>query len=160
MQGLNNALASQAKFGPTILRVLIGLYLLWHGIDKFQTGISNVEGFFSSQGVPLAALTAPLTAVAEIVIGIALIIGLGTRLAAFAGFLILVGALIFVHWSPVADGGIIRGSERDMMYIAGLACLTLLGGGALSADQMLKQDDTLIDVRSTKVASNAPAEYT
>ncbi len=47
---------------PLVLRVVLGGLFVSHGIDKFDTGISMVEGAFRSWGVPAPALTAPLTA--------------------------------------------------------------------------------------------------
>ena len=55
---------------PLVLRVMLGGLLLWHGIDKFDAGISMVKDMFTMWGVPARGLTAPLTAVVEIVAGI------------------------------------------------------------------------------------------
>lgn len=143
MQSLNAALARQASLAPIILRVVLGALFLIHGIDKFDTGLTNVEGFFDSEGVPLAGLTAPLVAVAEIVIGIALIVGIGTRIAAAVGIAILAGALVFVKLPTVLGS-----SELDLAYIAGLTAVLLLGPGRLSVDEAIDVDRTVIDLRN------------
>jgi len=44
MHSFNTALGRLASFAPTILRIAIGVLFVYHGIDKFDTGISNVEG--------------------------------------------------------------------------------------------------------------------
>lgn len=54
---------------PLVLRVVIGGLFIWHGIDKFDVGISMIEDMFRMWGVPVPGLTAPLTAVVEIVAG-------------------------------------------------------------------------------------------
>jgi hypothetical protein len=69
---------------PLVLRVVIGALFVWHGIDKFDAGLTMVEGMFRTWGVPAPGFTAPLTAVLEIIAGAALIVGLLTRLAAIA----------------------------------------------------------------------------
>lgn len=143
MQSLNAYLARQASWAPLVLRLVLGALLLYHGIDKFDTGISNVEGFFASNDVPAAGLAAPLVAVVEIVVGLALIVGLGTRIAAAVQIVILLGALAFVKLPAILGAG-----ELDLAYIAGLAALMLLGPGRFSVDEILAADQTQIDLRS------------
>lgn len=142
MQSVNATLARQAFLAPLILRLILGALLLYHGIDKFDAGISNVEGFFASNDVPAAGLTAPLVAVIEIVVGLALLLGIGTRIAAAVQILVLIGALAFVKLPTVLNGG-----ELDLAYIAGLAAIVLLGPGRLSVDEAMGADETVIDLR-------------
>jgi len=144
MRSFNMALGRLASFGPLITRIIIGALFFWHGIDKFRTGLSNVEGFFASSGVPLAGFTAPLTAVLEIALGAALILGLFTRLSALILSGVMVGAIIWVKGTTVLGG-----NELDLVYLAGLLSLVLVGPGALSADEVLDQDMTVIDLRSS-----------
>lgn len=151
MHSLNSNLGRLASFAPTILRVVLGVLFLYHGIDKFDTGISNVEGAFDGWGVPLPGLTAPLTAILEIVFGIALIVGAWTRLAAAVLSVVMIGALIFVK----LEGDVLGGSETDFAYLAGLVSLMLLGPGRLSVDEAMKLDDTVIDLRSAREVVSA-----
>jgi len=146
MHSLNTSLGRLASFAPTILRVVLGVLFLYHGIDKFDTGLSNVEGAFDGGGVPLPGLTAPLTAIIEIVAGIALIVGAYTRLAATVLSVVMVGALIFVK----LEGDFLGGSEIDFLYLGGLVALMLLGPGRLSVDEAMKLDDTVIDLRGAR----------
>lgn len=148
MQSLSSSLNRFRFVGPIVLRVSLGIIFLWHGIDKFDAGISNVEGAFDSWGVPLPALAAPFTAIVEIVAGVALIIGLGTRLAAALLGLIMIGAVIFVK----AELGLISsepmpGTELDLALLAGLVTLFVAGPGRFSADEMigLEPSETGVD---------------
>jgi putative oxidoreductase len=123
---------------PLVLRVIVGGIFLWHGIDKFDTGISMIEDMFTMWGVPAPGLTAPLTAVAEIVAGVMLIVGLGTRLAAMALSVVAIGALIYVK----QDLGIIStepmpGAELDLALLGGLIAVIVLGPGRLSLDDQV-----------------------
>ena len=147
MQALNAALARQASLAPIILRLVLGALLLYHGIDKFDTGLTNVEGFFASNDVPAPGLTAPLVAVVEIVVGLALILGIGTRIAAAVQIVILIGAMIFVKLPDILGS-----SELDLAYIAGLAAVVLLGPGRFSIDEAMNADETVIDLRSRNEA--------
>lgn len=144
MKSINSALGRFAAFGPFVIRVVLGVLFVLHGIDKFRTGLGNVSDFFASEGVPLSSVTAPVTAIAEVALGAALVLGLFTRLAAAGLAVIMLGAIIWVKGS----GGILGSSELDLAYLAGLVGLVLLGPGSFSADEALDQDETIIDVRS------------
>lgn len=126
------------SFAPLVLRVVIGGLFIWHGIDKFDTGISMIEDMFTMWGVPAPGLTAPLTAIVEIVAGAMLVLGLGTRIAAMALSVVMVGALIYVK----QDLGIISsepmpGAELDLALLAGLVAIIVLGPGQLAVDHQI-----------------------
>lgn len=147
MQGINRALSRYASFAPVIIRVILGALMVYHGIDKFNTGIGNVSDAFAGWGVPLSGFTAPLTAVIEIVAGAALIAGFFTRAAAALLAAVMVGALVFVKLEGNMLGG---GSETDFVYLAGFLAIMLLGPGRLSVDEAMHTDATVIDLRSTQ----------
>ena len=149
MKSFNRSLGRFPSTAPLIIRVVLGGLFVLHGIDKFNTGLSNVEGFFASNGVPLASATAPLTAVLEIVLGAALIFGIFTRLAALVLAGLLVGAIIWVK-APEILGG----AELDLAYIAGLAGIVFLGPGRYSLDEVLNTDETVIDLRSNQTETS------
>lgn len=136
MQQLNAALSRLSAFAPTILRIALGGLMAYHGFDKFRGGISGVEMFFGEVGVPAAAAFAPTVAVVELVGGIALIAGLGTRLMAAALATVLAGAVLYVKADIgiVATQGPMPGAELDVAILAGLAALLLLGPGRFAAD--------------------------
>ncbi len=128
---------------PLVLRVVFGGLFIWHGIDKFDTGIEMVEGAFRGWGVPAPALTAPSTAVVEVVAGAALVVGFFTRIAAMLLGVVVVGAMLYV----TADLGIISsepmpGAERDLAYLAGIVALIVIGPGRLSLDLLLGIEPT------------------
>lgn len=144
MKKLCSTLSALRPWGPLVLRLIIGGLFLWHGIDKFRAGIDMVESMFNMWGVPAPALAAPAVAIIEIVGGIALIIGAGTRAAAMMLSVIMLGALIFVK----VDVGLIpmdaAGAEVDLAYLAGLLALVAIGPGPLSVDvaQGLEPNDS------------------
>jgi putative oxidoreductase len=129
---------------PLVLRVVLGGLFVWHGIDKFDSGIGSVEDMFTMWGVPAPGLTAPLTAIIEIVGGALLIAGLATRAAAMALSLVMVGALLYVK----KDLGIISsepmpGAELDLALLAGLVAVLLLGPGPVSVDDKMGLEPTV-----------------
>lgn len=141
MQQIHQMCATLNRFrpgAPLVLRVVIGGLFLWHGIDKFDSGISMVADMFRSWGVPAAGFTAPLTAVIELVAGTALIAGLMTRAAAIALGVVMLGALVYVK----VDLGIISsepmpGAELDLALLAGLVAVIITGPGRISIDDRL-----------------------
>lgn len=121
---------------PLVLRVVLGGLFVYHGVDKFDGGIDMVERMFGSWGVPAPGLTAPLTAIVEIVAGVALVVGAFTRLAALLLAIVMVGALLYVK----TDLGIIStdpmpGAELDLALLAGLVALMATGPGIASIDR-------------------------
>ncbi|CAG7624627.1 DoxX family protein [Paenibacillus allorhizosphaerae] len=78
----------------TVVRVLLGIIFLVHGTAKFQMGLGNVSNFFQSLGLPGAL--GYLVAIIELVGGIALIVGLGSRYIAALLFLVMIGAIVKV----------------------------------------------------------------
>jgi uncharacterized membrane protein YphA (DoxX/SURF4 family) len=71
-----------------------------------------------------------------------LIVGIGTRIAAAVGIVILAGALAFVKLPDILGS-----SELDLAYVAGLSAVLLLGPGRLSIGEALRTDHTHIDIR-------------
>lgn len=127
---------------PLVIRVILGILFIYHGFDKFDTGLENVEGAFRSWEVPVAGLAARAVAVFEVVGGVALIVGLATRFAAVLFAIVLIGALLNVKQDlGVLSAEPMPGAELDLAYLAylaglaGLVLLVLLGSGWLSIDE-------------------------
>lgn len=139
---------------PLILRVVLGSIFVWHGIDKFDVGISTIEGMFETWGVLAPGFTAPLTAIIEIVGGAALVLGIGTRIAAMLLSVLMIGALIYVK----KDLGIISsqpmpGAELDLSILAGLVAVLFTGPGRYSIDDKVGLEPSEIsDVREPALA--------
>lgn len=77
-------------------------------------------------GVPAPSVAAPAVALLEVIGGIALIVGLGTRLFSMLLAVVMIGAIILVK----ADVGVIAseraGAEADIANLGGLLALMLL----------------------------------
>lgn len=138
MHRLGSTLDRGRPAAPLVLRLVLGGLFIWHGIDKFDAGISMVEEMFTMWGVPAPGLAALAVAVIEIIGGIALVLGIGTRIAAALLSVVMIGALVYVK----ADLGIISsgpmpGAELDLALLAGLITLIVLGPGPISLDDRL-----------------------
>lgn len=99
--------ASEQSLGLSLLRIHLGVILLAHGWLKISVfTIAGTVSYFAGLGLP--AVFAYLVIFGEIAAGIALILGVQTRLAAALSVPILVGATFF-HlgngWLFSAEGG-------------------------------------------------------
>ena len=124
----------QLSVGIAIVRVVTGVIMLAHGAQKlFQFGIAGVTQGFAGMGVPMPTIVAPLVAVLEFAGGIALILGVLTRLVSFALAIDMIGALFIVHF---ASGFFLpNGYEFVLILLAATTALVVAGAGAFSIDQ-------------------------
>lgn len=119
--------------GLAVLRIGAGLVFMAHGGQKlFVFGIDGVTAGFTQMGIPLAAVSAPLVALVELLGGLALVVGLLTRLAAVGLAVTMLGAILFVH---LAAGFFLpNGSEFALTLLAAAVALALTGAGDFSLD--------------------------
>lgn len=124
-------------WGIALLRVVVGLTLFMHGYQKFfVTGVGNVGGFFGSLGVPAPGFFALVFSLLETVGGLALILGILTRVFGVLLAIDVLAALLVFHRPNgffVSDGGI----ELVLLLAASGLALALTGPGALALDDAL-----------------------
>lgn len=118
-----------APYAALALRVSTGALFVAHGLTKVLVfTIPGTVGYFESLGLP--GIFAYLTIISELGGGIALILGVATRLVSLAVLPVLLGA-VWVHsangWMFASQGG---GWEFPMFWAVTQASLVLLGGGA------------------------------
>ncbi|MEC1525019.1 DoxX family protein [Neobacillus niacini] len=100
-----------------ILRIVLGVTFFIHGLVKFQGGIENIVGWFDSIGLP--GVLAYGVAVLEMVGGLALIIGLGSRIVSALFVLLMLGATVKVKLAGGFLGnGQGAGWELDLALLA------------------------------------------
>lgn len=100
MNGLFNWFDSQKDIGYLILRIMLGVILLVSGYFKlFVFGFEGVTGFFTKIDLFATPLLAYLVPLFEFFGGIAIILGVFTRLLSV--WIIVQFALIFVYVRPV-----------------------------------------------------------
>lgn len=129
--------AGKNDWAILVLRVVTGLVFFMHGYQKLtMMGIDGVTGFLTSLGFPLAGFFAVVLIATELLGGLALMVGLGTRYAASLTTVVTVVAFLTVHMSKgffIGNGGY----EFIIMLFAASVALVILGAGKYSADRAL-----------------------
>ena len=128
--------ARRLDAGLTILRLVVGAVFIAHGAQKFFVyGLGGVTGAFTQMGVPAPGVTAPLVAFVELFGGVALVLGLLTRLAAVGLAFVMLGAILFVK----LGGGFFapNGVEFELTLLAGVLALAFTGPGEFSIDRAI-----------------------
>lgn|SRR5690348_12952577 len=136
MYGTSAVAAQRLAVGLTILRVIVGILFIAHGAQKlFVFGLGGVIGMFGQMHVPLPAISAPLVAFVELLGGVALVIGLFTRIAAILLACDMLGAILFVH----GRNGLFlpNGYEYALTLLAVNVALVISGPGAYAIDDRL-----------------------
>ncbi|AHH93608.1 hypothetical protein GCM10010174_30490 [Kutzneria viridogrisea] len=83
-----------------VLRVTVGFMFLSGAVGKLAD-LGAFAATFGESGIPLPGVTAPVVAVLELLGGLALVLGLGTRLFALVLAVIMLGALVTTIAPPL-----------------------------------------------------------
>ena len=99
---LNRLLNRLAFLAPLITRVVLGLAFFLDGRGKW-TNLDKVIQFFTSLGIPFPGANAMFISTVELVGGLCLVIGLGTRLFALLLSCTMVVAILTADHAALAD---------------------------------------------------------
>ena len=98
MNGISATAPQRMALGLTLVRIIVGVVFVVHGSQKlFVFGLGGITAFFTQAGIPLPAIAAPVVTFVELLGGIALILGVFTRIAAILLAIDMMGAILFVH---------------------------------------------------------------
>ena len=114
------------------LRAAIGVIFIVHGMGKFNPGFAN---FLPNMGLP-PEMQIPI-ALAELVPGILLIVGILGRFSSALLSVIMVGAIFHVKGAEAltGDGGV----EFDLILLAASLVVMVAGPGRISLAHALKR---------------------
>ena len=152
MNSMRSFVSSWANdVGLVAIRGMLGVVFMFHGSQKLfgwfgGGGLSGTAGFMEQISMPLPEISAFMAGAAEFFGGLALILGIGTRLAVIPlAFTMLVASFV-VHRGAfsVQQGGM----EYPLTLAVILMGLGLTGGGRLAASALLRR----------KIGTSSPKE--
>lgn len=121
-----------------ILRLVLGLTLAAHGLNKFFGGgrIPGTAAWFESIGMKPGRFHAVVAASAEVAAGLGLAAGLFTPIAA-AGFVALMVVAVWTVHRPHGFFVISQGWEYNLVLAVSAVVVAMLGAGKFSLDYAL-----------------------
>lgn len=127
-----------------ILRVWLGVVMIAHGVNHARTQEGTAR-WFEQKGFKSPQLNARMSALSEIAIGLGLIVGLLTSIAAAA----LAATMLLAFWSVHRFAGffVFHRPDEGYEYVATLAVaalvLAIVGPGDVSIDAAIGIDESL-----------------
>lgn len=139
------------QLAPVFLRLIIGFGFLAHGWAKLMRGPEAFSHLLTQLHVPAPELMAWISTLTEVFGGLMIMAGLLTSIVALPLIATMLVAMFSIHihygFSAVKTIGLTPqgpvfgppGYEINLVYIAGLVALILLGGGRFSVDALLSK---------------------
>jgi putative oxidoreductase len=119
-------------FGKLVLRLTLGVLLLFHGVHKILTGIDPIRAMIGAHGLP--DYLAYGVYAGEVLAPILLILGLFARLGGALIVINMIVAIVLVHMGMLVglndQGGYVL--ETQMLYLFGGLAVALLGAGRIA----------------------------
>ena len=137
------------SYGLLLLRIVVGGTMFSHGAQKLfgwfgGHGLRGTAGFFGSLGWRLPLLMAFLAGLAE-ASGLAFAAGVLTPLAALGIAVVMLNAIIVVHWRNGFFNG--NGGVEFPLVLATVAVsVAATGPGRFSIDRLIGWDDNISGV--------------
>jgi putative oxidoreductase len=136
-------------WAPVPLRLIVGFGFMEHGYAKLLKGPEAFASILHALGVPAPHLMAWLTILTELLGGLSVLLGALVAQISVPMAAVLLVAMFSVHWrygfssiklvavTPAGAKFGPPGYECDLLYLACLVALVLLGSGPLSIDAVL-----------------------
>lgn len=139
------------RWAPIPLRLIVGYGFMAHGFAKLARGPDAFATILHALGVPVPHFMAWVTILTELLGGLAVILGAFVTLSALPMAAVLLVAMFTVHLpygfssiklvavTPAGAQFGPPGYEVDVLYLACLATLVLVGPGPFAIDGMLRK---------------------
>ena len=118
--------------GKLLLRAVLAILLLFHGVAKISGGIGFIAGMLAKAGLPAAL--GYLVYVGEVVAPLMILVGIFTRPAALVVAINMVVAVLLVHTAEFFTRNQTGGWALELqgMLLAAALAVALLGAGRYS----------------------------
>jgi putative oxidoreductase len=128
------------------VRLIVGYGFMVHGYLKLERGVDVFAAALGGLGLPAPGFLAWLTAIVELVCGLAVLLGAYVTWVSIPMVVVLLVAIVTVHWQfgfssikflAVTAAGPQFGKpgiETDLLYLACIATLLIAGVGPLAID--------------------------
>ncbi|HEY5337145.1 MAG TPA: DoxX family protein [Rhizomicrobium sp.] len=118
--------------GKLVLRLTLGVLLLFHGVHKILTGIGPIRDLIAAHHLP--DFLAYFAYAGEVLAPILIIIGLLTRVGGLLVVINMLVAVVLVHMGSLAGTNEMGGYalELQAFYLFGGLAVALLGAGRFS----------------------------
>jgi putative oxidoreductase len=141
---LGNLYTSLDRYMLPMLRIVLGLILIPHGCQKLfgwfgGAGFARFTQIFEGIGYKPGAFWVSVVALTEIVGGLMLVFGIGTRLAALAVTIFMINSVWFTH-STKGFFWLAGGSEYSILILAVALVFLVKGGGECSIDRRMSKE--------------------
>lgn len=126
--------------GILIIRLSIGILMLFHGIAKIRHGIDGIIGMMESNGIP--AFVAYGVYIGEVIIPLLLIIGFRTRISAVVLIINMLVIFFIAHPEDIFALSSHGGWKLELagFYLFGSLALFFTGGGKFAISSTNKWD--------------------
>ncbi len=120
--------------GKLVLRLALGILILFHGVAKLLGGISSIEGMVASAGLP--ALLANGVYLGEVIGPILLILGFYARIGALLVAINMLFAVALAHLGQLGQFTDTGGWQLELqgMFLFTAIALFLTGPGRFSVN--------------------------
>lgn len=122
-----------------VARVLLGVVLIAHGLQKFgEWTIDGTAQAFGQMGVPLPGIAAPVAAVVELLGGVLLLVG---AFSAVTGLIVALHMGVAAVLAHVSNGVFIENAGWELVGLIAAAALAVgvAGAGRYSVDTVLNR---------------------
>lgn len=124
------------ELGLTILRIVLGVIFIAHGIPKLSGGIEETVGFFGALGIPAPVVAAWFIALLETLGGLMLLVGFLVTPVSLLLVAHMLTGIVLVHapngFYVIGPGQ--GGVEFNLLLIASLLALVFCGAGLAAID--------------------------
>lgn len=128
----DNTMRGTDDLGKLVLRLTLGILLLFHGVKKITGGIGFVHTMVVAHGLP--PQVAYLVYIGEVVAPVLLILGFYSRIGGLIVVINMLFALFLVHMHQLGSLAPTGGwaLELQAFYLVSGLCVLLLGAGRFS----------------------------